>query len=259
MSPHHALPGDLPNHPDTAGSTLVLVPDDFIYYGTTFNQVTLSDDVFGGPAQTLFEDAWRNAILTSCGLPAVTLGLLLLCSQPSRWMQLWGFSMQLAACLALAIVCHVGGSAWARFACFCGVLFSLQFGVNLSTYNLPAEIFPTEVRSTFFGLAAAGGKLGAFVGSYAFGPLQKSIHIDGVYFLCAGVSLCGILVTLLLIPPPVRMAPEDVADLSHATTALSFNTPRERSEALLGAGSVQSDSGHGNASWLRGNISYSTK
>ena len=41
-------------------------------------------------------------------------------------------------------------------------------GVNVSTYVLPTEAYPVEVRSTFFGLSAAMGKVGALLGTYAF-------------------------------------------------------------------------------------------
>merc|ERR1712070_821471 len=59
------------------------------------------------------------------------------------------------------------------------VVFGLQktfdaFGPGAMTFVIPAEIFPTAVRATCHGLSAAGGKLGAFVGTFLLPPLIHS-------------------------------------------------------------------------------------
>ncbi|GCE19847.1 hypothetical protein KDK_36470 [Dictyobacter kobayashii] len=46
--------------------------------------------------------------------------------------------------------------------------FFTEFGPNVTTFVYPAEIFPVMVRSTAHGLAAALGKVGAFIGALAF-------------------------------------------------------------------------------------------
>lgn len=53
----------------------------------------------------------------------------------------------------------------------------------MSTYVLPAEVFPTAVRSTCFGLCAGMGKLGALLGSASFESIQRAIGLDGVYWV----------------------------------------------------------------------------
>lgn len=45
------------------------------------------------------------------------------------------------------------------------VLFS-NFGPNTTTFIIPGEIFPPEVKATCHGLSAASGKLGTFVPEY---------------------------------------------------------------------------------------------
>ena len=49
------------------------------------------------------------------------------------------------------------------FAFYCLLLFFLTFGPNVTTYVLSAEVYPKEIRSTFNGISAAMGKLGAIV------------------------------------------------------------------------------------------------
>lgn len=73
--------------------------------------------------------------------------------------------------------------------------FFSNFGPNSTTFILPAETFPSSVRSTLNGFCAAMGKLGATVGSAVFKPLIKSTGLGGTMVGCALVSLAGLLVT----------------------------------------------------------------
>ena len=52
-----------------------------------------------------------------------------------------------------------------EFGLLCGLIFALNWGVNVSTYVLPTEAFPSEIRSSFFGVSAAMAKFGALLGT----------------------------------------------------------------------------------------------
>lgn len=65
----------------------------------------------------------------------------------------------------------------------------------LTTFILPAETFPKEIRSTFGGIAAACGKLGAFVGAFSFGPLASSTSLPFVMAVCALLAVLGALLS----------------------------------------------------------------
>ena len=58
---------------------------------------------------------------------------------------------------------------------YCVLLFSLNSGPSMTTYCVPAEAFPYEIRATYNGISAACGKLGAAVG--AFMVSNSSINI----------------------------------------------------------------------------------
>ena len=60
----------------------------------------------------------------------------------------------------------------------------VNFGPNATTYLLPVEVFPTRLRGTGHGFAAASGKLGAAL---------------GVFFLPAAAHLWGLTSTLIVI------------------------------------------------------------
>jgi PHS family inorganic phosphate transporter-like MFS transporter len=46
--------------------------------------------------------------------------------------------------------------------------FFSNFGPNVTTFIIPAELFPARLRSTCHGISAASGKAGAIVGAFGF-------------------------------------------------------------------------------------------
>jgi MFS family permease len=79
-------------------------------------------------------------------------------------------------------------------------LFNLMvnMGPNPTTYTLPAEIFPTALRGSGNGNAAAAGKIGAAAGIFLLPILRVSVGLPVLMGVVAGVSILGFLVTWLL-------------------------------------------------------------
>merc|ERR1712232_1534112 len=73
--------------------------------------------------------------------------------------------------------------------------FFSNFGPNSTTFILPSETFPEEVRSTLNGVCAAAGKLGAVVGSATFKPIVNVAGVETAFYLCAICSVVGVLLT----------------------------------------------------------------
>lgn len=75
--------------------------------------------------------------------------------------------------------------------------FFFNFGPNSTTFIIPAEAFPTAVRSTGHGISAASGKLGAIIAAQCFSLLSKSsIGLQGVLIIFSGCCFLGLLFTL---------------------------------------------------------------
>ncbi|KAK8654210.1 hypothetical protein V6N13_128183 [Hibiscus sabdariffa] len=75
--------------------------------------------------------------------------------------------------------------------------FFANFGPNATTFVVPAEIFPSRLRSTCHGISAAAGKLGAIVGAFGFLYLaqnQDKSKADAGY--PAGIGVKNSLVVL---------------------------------------------------------------
>jgi MFS family permease len=60
-------------------------------------------------------------------------------------------------------------------------------GVNVTTYVIAAEMYPTELRGTFHGLSAFLGKLGALSSTIIFGYLTT----EQIFWVCGGCSIVG--------------------------------------------------------------------
>mmetsp|Transcript_67419 Transcript_67419/g.119672 ORF Transcript_67419/g.119672 Transcript_67419/m.119672 type:complete len:467 (+) Transcript_67419:88-1488(+) len=172
---------------------------DFVFYGTSFNQVDITDRVFGN-GNSLWNNCWQNVVLSAVGVPGVASAVSLLMCWSSRKLQIAGFAATVLGCGLLALAVWLNASITVKFLLFCLLLFVLNWGINVSTYTLPAECFPTNVRSTFFGLSAAMGKVGALIGSATFAWITDEVGLDGVYLVCAAGSFVGVLITLALIP-----------------------------------------------------------
>lgn len=76
------------------------------------------------------------------------------------------------------------------------VTFTTGWGPNVSTYVVPTIVFPEEVRSTFHGLSAGMGKLGALGGAFMY-PLLTRFHlgVTGIMTIQAVLCLLGYFVS----------------------------------------------------------------
>merc|ERR1719359_2175848 len=77
--------------------------------------------------------------------------------------------------------------------------FFSNFGPNSTTFILPSESFPYEVRSSLNGFCAAMGKAGATVGSAAFKPIVDASGPVTVFWLCTICAALGVLLTAICI------------------------------------------------------------
>lgn len=115
-----------------------------------------------------------------------------------------------------------------------------NFGPNTTTFVIPGEIYPTEVRATCHGLSAASGKLGAATGAYFFplllGP-QGALNptpqgMKNAMFMCSFVAFLGVLVTWFLTPNYDSQKLEDEVYL-----ALDFACLRPPEDVMAAYGS----------------------
>jgi PHS family inorganic phosphate transporter-like MFS transporter len=86
--------------------------------------------------------------------------------------------------------------------------FFANYGPNTTTFILPSLVYSAECRSTFNGVSAACGKLGALVGASVFAPLDRKFNEKVIMFMCAGTALVAFAMTARFVrlrATPVRI------------------------------------------------------
>ncbi|MBJ7519841.1 MAG: MFS transporter [Solirubrobacteraceae bacterium] len=138
-------------------------------------------------------------------------------------LQLVGFAMMGVALALLAIADGLAGGGedhlWLVFLGFALFNFFMNAGPNATTYALPAEVFPEEVRAAGHGFAAACAKFGAALGVFLFPILQDDIGTSALLAIISGLCVVAFFVTVALrIEPKGRSLAElsgrDTAELS---------------------------------------------
>lgn len=141
--------------------------------------------------------AGQELLAMGMGIPACILTILLLKRVGTKALQVWGFVLIAAMFVLLAALFEPlkYSSPQGLFAVYCALLFSLSFGPNVTTYVLPAETYPKEVRATFNGISAAMGKLGAVMGASLFKVIAEATSYPFIMLLCASLSILGALLS----------------------------------------------------------------
>jgi MFS family permease len=138
-------------------------------------------------------------------------------------LQLSGFAIMASALCLLAAVEELPGGGEKNIALvFVGFAFFNTFmnaGPNATTYALPAEVFPSEIRAAGHGFAAASAKLGAAIGVFLFPVLLKHIGSSALLYAVAACCALGFLVTYIFRIEPKGRSLDDVT--GQASTVLS--------------------------------------
>src|SRR5262249_29955800 len=102
------------------------------------------------------------------------------------------------------------------FGGFAPFNFAVNAGPNPTPFTLPAEVFPTRLRASGQGLAAACGKVGAAVGIFLLPTLQASIGLPVVMVVMALLCLVALGTTLAFRVEPKGRSLEDIVATEHA-------------------------------------------
>jgi MFS family permease len=188
----------------TAGCWLLL---DYAYYGNTISTPQIIG-LIDPSASTTTTIAIQLAIFAVAAVPGYILAIARMDRIGHRRLQLIGFAMMALCFLVIAVVPGMT-TVVAPFLLVYGIsYFFTEFGPNVTTFVLPGELYPVSVRATGHGISAGIGKFGAFIGVFLFPVLQSSMGLRGTLLLTAGVSVLGLLLTLVLPEPAGRSLEE---------------------------------------------------
>lgn len=182
---------------------------DITFYGNSLFSPAILQDVFHVDTKTstpvIGNDlqhnlCWQLAILALLGLPGYYVSVCFMDRLGRKTIQIQGFAMMALLYAILAMFLDVMENLPATLLFVYGLTyFFSNFGPNSTTFILPSESFPREVRSSLNGFCAAMGKTGAVVGSSMFKPLIVACGTGFVFICCAVCALLGIIITIFCI------------------------------------------------------------
>lgn len=145
------------------------------------------------------------------------IGAILLVDRVGRIrLQMAGFFMMAVALslLALAEGLDGGGDKHITLVLIGFALFNffMNMGPNATTYALPAEVFPSEVRAAGHGFAAGAAKLGAAIGVFFFPILLTDIGTSALLLIVAGACLVALVITKVFAIDTMGKSLNDVTD-----------------------------------------------
>lgn len=114
-------------------------------------------------------------------------------------MQVAGFSGMALGMLLLLFAAMTDNGAKAHLAFVIGGFmlfnFAMNAGPNATTFTLAPTLFPTAIRASASGFAAACAKIGAAFGTFVVPQLQDAWGLVGVVAVMVAVSIAGLLAT----------------------------------------------------------------
>src|SRR6266700_3042455 len=199
----------------TAGAWFLL---DIAYYGTTISSPLILKSL--NPHSSLLTNLFYTLIIfVVAALPGYIVAALTIDRLGRKFIQWFGFAM-MGLAYGLLFVAPVLTTITAAFLLVYGMsYFFTEFGPNVTTFVYPAEIFPVMVRTTAHGIAAGVGKIGAFIGAFAFPFLLANFNLPGAMAVAAVISLAGLLLTVFTLPEPNQRSLEEVSGEHEARVA----------------------------------------
>ncbi len=190
----------------TAGAWFLF---DYAYYGNTLSLPAILHAV-DATATLIDKLALSLALFVVFAVPGYFLAIHRMDRIGHRRLQFIGFAVMAAAFVALGAIGPLTSVLGAFIAVFGISYLFIEFGPNTTTFVLPSEVFPTQVRTTGHGIAAGIGKLGAFIGVFLVPILQNAFGLRGMLFVAGAASAAGFVLTRL-IPEPAGRSLEEVS------------------------------------------------
>lgn len=188
----------------TAGTWFLF---DYAYYGNTLSLPSILTEV--SPNASLVAKLLMTlALFVVFAVPGYLLAVWKMDKIGHRRLQFIGFAVMAVCFLALAAFPALTLNV-APFIAIFGVSYLFtEFGPNTTTFVLPSEVFPVNMRATGHGVAAGIGKLGAFVGVFLVPQLETHFGLRGLLLVAGIAAILGYLLTSVLPEPSGRTLEE---------------------------------------------------
>ncbi len=178
----------------TAGAWFLL---DVAFYGNGVSAVLIMDKMV--PHASLLRHTLLSALIFLCfAVPGYILAAKKVDKIGRKTLQIIGFLMIGVCYAAIAFIPHITQQLILFLAIFGVSFFFVNFGPNATTFLIPSEIYPTNIRARAHGISAAVGKIGAFLGAFALPLILKAHGLSFTMGIMSVVSILGVFITFLL-------------------------------------------------------------
>jgi len=153
---------------------------DVAFYGTVIFAPRILKEIFGD-RQSLTHVALLASMMACIGTLATAFGLVILPRVGAKALNTCGFIISAVLFMGFAVI-HWWWSDYHAllFIQLCLIYLSLYSGPNVAAFVLPVMAFPSDVRSTFHGMSAGLGKLGAMGGTLLFPIVDRNLGVEAV-------------------------------------------------------------------------------
>jgi MFS family permease len=173
------------------GTSLCWLLWDVAFYGNKLFQSAFLLALTGADNTTLFQFCLAAALNAGVALLGYIGAALLVDRLGRQVLQTCGlFITGSLFVLCGAFHAKLQSSSWWLVVLYLGSSYFGQLGPNCTTFLIPAEIFPTALRTTCHGISAASGKVGALLAAVLFGYMKRDVTlfiISGICCFIAGV------------------------------------------------------------------------
>jgi PHS family inorganic phosphate transporter-like MFS transporter len=180
------------------GTSLCWFALDVAFYGTGIFTNTIIHST--GSISILHSTEITAAIFLFSAFPGYWAAVYLIDNLGRRKLQVLGFLFMAIAYSSIVLIPFIISDVTALFVVYGSTFFFINMGPNTTTFVVPVEVFPTQVRTTAHGIAAASGKTGAALSAFLFPFMLRYIHLSGIFSWLAVISVMGLALTLLFIP-----------------------------------------------------------
>ncbi|MGC8542273.1 MAG: MFS transporter, partial [Phycisphaerae bacterium] len=179
----------------TAGTWFIV---DYVYYGNTVCMPQILNKV--SPHSSILTSTAWNVLIFGIFAVAGYVTAFMTCDKIGRkFIQMLGFAM-MAVCFGLiGLIPELSHTVVPFILVFGLSYFFTEFGPNVITFIISAEMYPVNLRTTGHGISAGLGKFGAFLGVFLFPIIGATLGFRGSLLFSAAMAVLGVIVTAIFV------------------------------------------------------------